>query len=85
MNPLNLDEVREYVNENIVGFHERRVNFLEELTLDKLLKKNHYLFRAKNLATPTTLIAGLLDTFLSSSKEKLIGDFPLRSCRFYGE
>ena len=39
MNPLNLDEVREYVNKNIVDFHERRVKSLEELELDKLLKK----------------------------------------------
>jgi len=75
MNPLNLNEVREYVNENIVDFHERRVKSLEELTLDKLLTKNPYLFRAKNLATPTTLIGGLLDAFLSSSEEKLFGDF----------
>lgn len=75
MNPLNLDEVREYVNENIVDFHERRVKSLEELTLDKLLTKNPYLFRAKNLTTPTTLIGGLLDAFLSSSEEKLFGDF----------
>jgi len=75
MNPLNLDDVREYVNNHIVDFHQRRVKSLEELTLDKLLTKNPYLFRAKNLITPITLIQGLLDAFLSSSEEKLFGDF----------
>ena len=37
MNPLSLDEVREYVNENIVDFHQRKVKSLEELRLEKLL------------------------------------------------
>jgi len=75
MRPLNLDEVQEYVNENIVDFHRRRVKSLEELSLDKLLKKNPYLFRAKNITAAAELIEGLLDAFLSSSEEKLFGDF----------
>ncbi len=75
MNPLNLDEVREYVNENIVDFHQRRIKSLEDLKLEKLLKKNPYLFKAKNIATAGELVSGLLDAFLSSSEEKLFGDF----------
>jgi hypothetical protein len=46
MNPLNLEMVCEYVNQNIVDFHERRKKSLEELKLDKLLTKNPYLFKA---------------------------------------
>lgn len=75
MEMLNLDDVREYVNENIADFHQRRIESLEELTLQKLLKKNPYLFKAKNIATAGQLIEGLLDAFLSSSEEKLFGDF----------
>lgn len=75
MEPLNLDDVREYVNENIVDFHQRRIKSLEELTFAKLLKKNPYLFKAKNIVTAGQLIEGLLDAFLSSSEEKLFGDF----------
>ena len=75
MNPLGLDEVREYVNENIADFHEQRVKSLEELKLEKLLKKNPYLFKAKNIMTAGELVSGLLDAFLSSSEEKLFGDF----------
>jgi len=75
MKPLNLDEVREYVNANIVDFHRRRIMSLDELKLRALLAKNPYLFKAKNVTTAGELIAGLLDAFLSSSEEKLFGDF----------
>lgn len=47
MEKLSLVDVSEYVNENIVDFHQRRIKSLESLTLDKLLKKNPYLFKAK--------------------------------------
>ena len=75
MEALNLDDVREYVNEHIVDFHRRRINSLESLNLNKLLKKNPYLFKAKNITTASQLIEGLLEAFLSSSEEKLFGDF----------
>ena len=75
MEELNLDDVRAYVNENIVDFHQRRIKSLEDLTLSKLLKKNPYLFKAKNITTASQLIEGLLEAFLSSSEEKLFGDF----------
>jgi len=75
MNLLNLDEVRNYVNENIAVFHRRKINSLEELKLKKLLNKNPYLFKAKNITTANELIESLLDAFLSSSEEKLFGDF----------
>ncbi len=75
MNKLNLDLVNAYVNENIVDFHQRRLKSLEELNLEKLLTKNPYLFRAKNIRTANELIEDLLNAFLSSSEEKLFGDF----------
>ena len=75
MKQLNLTEVTAYVNETIVDFHSQRIKSLEGLSLDKLLRKNPYLFRAKNLTTANDLISSLLDAFLSSSEEKLFGDF----------
>lgn len=75
MNPLNLDEVRLYVNDNIDDFHVRRNQILTELSLNTLLKKNPYLFRAKNITKASELIEGTMDAFLSSSEEKLFGDF----------
>jgi len=75
MNPLNLAKVQQYVNENIVEFHQHRLRSLEQLRLEKLLLKNPYLFRAKNTETASQLVQGLLEAFLSSSEEKLFGDF----------
>ena len=75
MNQLSIDKVTEFANENIVDFHRKRINSLEGLKLSKLLTKNPYLFKAKNIQTANELIQGLLDAFLSSSEEKLFGDF----------
>jgi hypothetical protein len=72
---LDLIEVCEFVNSNIDDFHKRRINSLEELDLNKLIRKNPYLFKAKNITTASELITDLLDAFLSSSEEKLFGDF----------
>ncbi len=41
----------------------------------KATQKNPYLFKAKNIITAGQLIEALLDAFLSSSEEKLFGDF----------
>lgn len=75
MNPLDFDSVRTYVNNNIDDFHMRKLASLERLTLPLLLRKNPYLFRAKNIKNANELIVGLLEAFLSSSEEKLFGDF----------
>jgi hypothetical protein len=75
MKPLDLNLVRQYVNTNIDDFHGRRLASLELLTLSRLLSKNPYLFKAKNLITAPDLMESLLSAFLSSSEEKLFGDF----------
>ena len=75
MRPLDLDRVREYVNEHISIFHQRRAKSIEELKLRQLLAKNPYLFRAKNVLTASEMIDGLLGAFLSSSEEQLFGGF----------
>lgn len=75
MNLLNLDEVNEFVNENIVDFHQQRLKSIETLTLNKLLKKNPYLLKAKYITSAIEFVDGFLDAFLSSSEEKSFGDF----------
>jgi hypothetical protein len=72
---LEFERVQGFVNETIVDFHQRKINSLEHLRLEKLLTKNPYLFRAKNILTSEALVGNLLDAFLSSSEEKLFGDF----------
>lgn len=75
MNTLDLQQVRLFVNENIDDFHMRKLASVQSLTLSKLIRKNPYLFKAKNINSAGELIAGLLEAFLSSSEEKLFGDF----------
>jgi hypothetical protein len=76
MELLNLAEVNTFVNENISLFHESKLKTLREINLKKLLKKkNPYLFKAKNITLASELVKGILDAFLSSSEEKLFGDF----------
>jgi len=76
MKTLDLESVKNFVNENIGNFHAARVGSLSKLKLDNLLKrKNPYLFKAKNIHTAAELVSGLLDAYLSSSEEKLFGDF----------
>ncbi|MCD4752550.1 MAG: cytosolic protein [Anaerolineaceae bacterium] len=75
MTGLDINFVNQFVNENIVTFHENRLRVLNQLNLQKLIKKNPYLFKAKNLNTAGDLIEGLLTAFLSSSEEKMFGDF----------
>lgn len=75
MNELNMEEVCQFVNENIVCFHRKRCNSLSTLNLNKLIQKNPYLFKAKNINKASALIENFLEAFLSSSEEKIFGDF----------
>jgi hypothetical protein len=73
---MDTQPIREFVNSEIVSFHDARLDRLRELKLPLLLrKKNPYLFRAKNLLTASQLIQSILDAFLSSSEEELFGEF----------
>lgn len=76
MTQIRVDELNEYVNKNISDFHQRRLNKLQDLSLKKiLLKKNPYLFKAKNLLKASDLVENLMQAFLSSSEEPMFGYF----------
>lgn len=75
MNPLNFDEIRQYVNENIDEFHARRIQSLKHLKLERLLAKNPYLLKAKSVMTADEVVTNALEAFLSSSEEKHFGSF----------
>lgn len=65
-----------FVNENIEIFHGSKLRILKNLDLRKVLKsKNPYLFKAKNITVASDLVKDVLDAYLSSSEEKLFGDF----------
>jgi hypothetical protein len=76
MKPLDRQAVFDFVNVEIVKFHNARLDRLARISLTEVLrKKNPYLFRAKNMLTAGDLVRAILDAFLSSSEEKLFGDF----------
>ena len=76
MEKLNLKNVKKYVQNNIGLFHERKLRSLNELKLQKILKrKNPYLFKAKNVLTAEQIIRGILDAHISSNEEALFGDW----------
>jgi len=73
---LESNDVLQYIEQNIGGFHQRRLKSLDSLKLTKILKrKNPYLFRAKNILTGAELVKTLLDAHLSSQEETIFGEF----------
>lgn len=76
MNPLQINDVTQYVKENIGNFHQKRIDCLDSLKLKTVLKKkNPYLFKAKHLLTAEQIIKGLTDAFISSNEETIFGDW----------
>jgi len=71
-----LNHINNYVNENISKFHQSKIESLKKLKLKQILvRKNPYLFKAKNIMTAQDLVKTLLDAYLSSQEETLFGDF----------
>jgi hypothetical protein len=76
MNEINIDELNTFVNTNIDKFHLGKAKTLQGLGLKSILaRKNPYLFKAKNITTASDLVHDLLEAYLSSSEEKLFGNF----------
>jgi hypothetical protein len=76
MKKINSKYVKEYVSKNIGIFHSARLESLSKLQLKKvLLRKNPYLFKAKNILTSEVLVKQLLDAHLSSQEETIFGSF----------
>lgn len=86
MSLLDRQSVDEFVNREIAVFHTTRLAILDRVNLyDVLRKKNPYLFRAKNILTASELISSMLDARLSSSEEKVFGDFLERLAIFISQ
>jgi len=76
MNQLNTQDIKQYVEENIGVFHQKRIDGLNELKLQTILKKkNPYLFKAKYFLTAEQIVKGLADAFTSSKEETIFGDW----------
>lgn len=76
MQSIKLNDVVEFVEENIGDFHKRRAASLQTLKLTQVLKrKNPYLFKAKNINDAHDLVKLILDAHLSSQEETVFGEF----------
>ena len=76
MKKLNLQNVLQYVEQNIGTFHQKRIQSLDELKLSKVLKrKNPYLFKAKYVLTAEQIVKSLVDAHISSNEETIFGDW----------
>lgn len=75
MKPLNLDDVREYVNVNIEYFYQHQIASLEQLKLSHLLQRNPHLFMSRDVLRVGDLMKDLLMTFLASSEDQHFTSF----------
>jgi hypothetical protein len=76
MQNLKLDDLKNYVEQNIGSFHKSRLDSLRNLKLESILKrKNPYLYKAKNILISGDLVKILLDAHLSSQEEGIFGNF----------
>jgi hypothetical protein len=70
------NKIAAFIEKNIPMFHQRRLESLTGLELDKvLIRKNPYLFKAKNINTAGGLVKAILDAHLSSQEETIFGAF----------
>ncbi len=76
MSKVTLEEITKYAESNIGDFHQKKLENLEKLKLNRILaRKNPYLFKAKNILLAQDLVKNLLDAHLSSQEETIFGDF----------
>ncbi|MDR2636069.1 MAG: hypothetical protein LBC08_04480 [Campylobacteraceae bacterium] len=76
MKKLKLQDVTQYVEDNINIFHEKRIKSLDKLKLSQVLKrKNPYLFKAKYTLTSEQIVKGIVDAHISSNEETIFGDW----------
>ena len=76
MQQLTIEDITNYVENNIGVFHQKRIDNLNKLKLDKVLsKKNPYLFRAKYILTAEEIVKSIVEAFISSSEEGIFGEF----------
>ena len=84
MKKLNLADVTLYVENNIGTFHEKRIQSLDGLKLENVLKrKNPYLFKAKYILTADKIVRSIVDAHISSNEETIFGDYWLTWIVFY--
>ena len=76
MNQKLIQEVSQYVEDNIASFHQSLISKLATLHLQDFIKrKNPYLYKAKHLTTAADVVKSWADAYLSSAEETIFGDW----------
>jgi len=76
MGKITENDIRQHIETHIPDFHRNKLQKLENLRLKEvLLRKNPYLFRAKNVTSAGELVKSILDAYLSSQEESVFGGF----------
>jgi len=71
---LKAQELVQFVNNEIVEFHNKKLNRIKLVKLRQVLrKKNPYLFRAKNILVASDLVQDILEAYLYASEEEFFG------------
>ena len=81
-----MKKIMQFVTDNIGDFHQSRLDKLEELKLEKVLKRrNPYLYKAKNLEVAHDFVKILFDDFLSQQERTIFGHFLEELAIFIGK
>jgi len=76
MGSITIKKIEEYIQSELPSFYKKRFEGLENLHLDKVLKKkNPYLIRVKHSDIAHEVVKSVLDAFISSSEEAIFGDW----------
>jgi len=71
-----MNDIRQYVEQNIGEFHANRINKLQKMNLKEMLtRKNPYLYKAKDILTAGQLVESLASATMSSAEESIFGNW----------
>lgn len=66
----------EFIRIGILKFHEKKYINLNQLNSDDIFqRRNLYLLKTRYLQTPETIVRSLINRFISSSDEEVLGNF----------
>lgn len=76
MKPISKREINSYVKSNIVHYHRKRIEYIDNIDLLKLIKcKNIALYKANGCNTSEQIVRKFVDAHLSSKEETIFGQW----------
>lgn len=75
MSPTRMVAIRQYIEQEVIVFHDTRLHQLQRLQFSKVFtRRNPYLFRAKNLLVASDVVQYAVDSFVTSGEETQFGN-----------